>query len=424
MRVTRLLPAVLVAALAACSGSGGDSPTTLSTLTAPSATFAQVGIDEVRGDVTTVVAAANRLGVATAFGPGATGTNPVVAPWATTTALAMLRRGATGETAAELDKILGTPQSRAYAALLGQLAAWDTDLRDVDEKNPPNPPVYHQATGVFVQAGTDRVQPDYLTELRTVFDSGVYPVDFAGGGADTAINRWITENTNGKITEAPGAQADTLLSLLATSYLAAAWETPFRAGSDGPFTRVDGSRVTAKLMGATLRARTARGRGWQALELPFADGLAMRVVLPDAPGPTPARPQTVTADTLAAAGAALKTAAPQPVEMVLPRFSATTPLDLRPVLDSLGAGAMFTDRAELDGIGENLLVQKASQQTRIDVTEKGVTAAAVVKIDVGPTSVPPSATRFAADRPFAYQIVDTRVGLPLFFGAVTDPTAG
>lgn len=80
----------------------------------------------------------------------------VSSPSSLLVALAMLRAGASGETAAELDAVLGLPQDRpdeAMNALLASLAKFDGDPGAVDEDNPPRKPVMHAASGLFVDKG-------------------------------------------------------------------------------------------------------------------------------------------------------------------------------------------------------------------------------------------------------------------------------
>ena len=85
-------------------------------------------------------------------GEGSEG-NVVSSPGSLLIALAMLRAGASGETAVEMDQVLGLPdgnRDEAMNALLESLAAYDGDPGSVDEKNPPRKPVMHAANGLFV----------------------------------------------------------------------------------------------------------------------------------------------------------------------------------------------------------------------------------------------------------------------------------
>ena len=64
---------------------------------------------------------------------------------------------------------------------------------------------------------------------------------------------------------------------------------------------------------------------------------------------------------------------------------------------------------------------RAEQHAFIEVDEQGTEAAAATAL-TGVVSAPqPPDTVFRADRPFAFAVVHTPTGLPLFVGRVTDP---
>ncbi|MBT0566779.1 serpin family protein [Williamsia sp. CHRR-6] len=401
--------------------SNTEGPSTAQLSKAPSVTFTQIGIDEVRADSESLVGATRRLGVAIA-GQSAAGANRIVSPWSLMTALAMVRAGARGATADEIDRAAGPYTPRAVAALTGQVTAVGGDPGKVDEQNPPTPPVFRQATGVFAQKSYP-IGKQYLVELSRYFDTGVYPVDFSTDQAQRAINEWTTVNTGSQITRAPNPpDKSTLLSLLSTVYLAAAWNSPFPAAKtveQGRFSVTPDRVVRTPMMANSGAFRIAEGPGWTAIELPYGTGeLAMQVVLPA----TGATTSTVLTDAvLSSVAAELKSAQPRTVDVTLPRWQSTETIDLRTALQTMGIRSLFTDRADLSGISPGLMVTRAAQSGTITVGEKGTVAAAVTKIDVGPTATPDQGIRFTADRPFVYQIVDTSTALPLFLGVVSDP---
>ncbi|SIR79852.1 serpin family protein [Williamsia sterculiae] len=415
----------MIVGLSACAGSP-NPPSTAQLSKASGVTFAQIGIDEVRDGADATVRAARGLGW-DLIRAGADGTgNMVVSPWSAQTALAMVRAGAGGRTAAELDTVLGGYDPHALAALAGQLSSAEGDPGRVDPDNPPDDPVYHQGNGVFVDKSL-RVRPDYLTALGRYFNSGYYPVEFASKRSAATIAEWLSVNTGDQITTPPVPyNPDTVMSLLSTVYLAAAWQTPFSPGStmQSAFTRTDGEVVQAEMMHATPRVRVVEGDTWRAVELPYGagstdSGLAMQVILPDRPGIAPA--QAVTADVLGDVASRLRAATPSPVQLSLPRWQTDTKMNLIPTLQKLGVRQLFTDRADLEAIGPRLTVSAAAQSGTITVGEKGTVAAAATQIDLMPTSVP-LGEPFVVDRPFAYQIIDVATGLPLFVGTVDDPT--
>ena len=92
-------------------------------------------------------------------------------------------------------------------------------------------------------------------------------------------------NTGGRIREAP-AKYDPLntFSLLNGLFFAAAWQTPFDPGStsDVPFTLADGEQIDVSAMHNLLELKYGEGAGWRGVDLPYAEGFVMRLVLPEA----------------------------------------------------------------------------------------------------------------------------------------------
>jgi serine protease inhibitor len=358
-----------------------------------------------------------------ADGGDGSGGNVVSSPGSALIALAMLRAGASGETAAELDAVLGLPLERrdeAMNALLGSLAKFDGDPGSVDEDNPPRKPVMHAANGMFVDKDVPAGE-SFLATLARHYGTGVYPVDFSDEGATKpAIDAWVDRNTGGRIKEAP-AKYDprNTFSLLNSVYFAAAWETPFDPGStsDLPFTLAGGDQIDVPAMHNLLEIKYAEGAGWQGVDLPYADGFVMRLVLPDA-----GTDASFGAPQLGEIADALDAAPLQTVQIQLPRWDYKCSFDLRQVLEAAGLQKTLTTTEDFNAIQPRMTITHAGQAANITVAEKGTVAAGVTQINGRVTSAPPRPEHtIHFDRPFHYQIVHVETGLPLFMGTVADP---
>jgi serine protease inhibitor len=359
-----------------------------------------------------------------ADGGKGSGGNVVSSPGGLLVALAMLRAGASGETAAELDTVLGFPEERrdeAMNALLASLAKFDGDPGAVDEDNPPRRPVMHAANGLFVDKDVPTGEP-FLSTLARHYGTGVYPVDFSDEGATKpAIDAWVDRNTGGRIKEAP-AKYDprNTFSLLNSVYFAAAWQAPFDPGStsDLPFTLAGGEQIDVPAMHNLLEMKYAEGAGWRGVDLPYAEGFVMRLVLPDA----------IDSDALFGApqlteiASALDTAPLETVQIQLPRWDHKCSFDLRQVLEAAGLHKTTTTTEDFNAIQPRMTITQAAQAANITVAEKGTVAAAVTQINGMVTGAPPQPEHtIDFDRPFHYQIVHVETGLPLFMGTVADP---
>jgi serpin B len=365
---------------------------------------------------------ARKLGAALLANGGEAGNGNVVAsPGSLLIALAMLRTGATGKTAAEMDRTLALPpdhRDEAMSAVLASLEAFDGDPGSVDEKNPPRRPVLHNANGLFVDKGVP-TREDYLQSLARYYGTGVYPVIFQDeASTKPAIDAWVDKNTGGRIKKAPAAyDRKNTFSVLNAVYFASAWEVPFDPADTAelPFTTAGGRQVSVPTMSGVQDVASVQGAGWQAVELPYAEGFVMRLVLPDAGASPPG------AEVFADVARALDSAAPSPTRLYLPRWDHKSSFELRKVFASLGLREMLQTEADFDSIQTGLKIKQAGQSANITVAEKGTVAAAVTQINAEATSgaAPLKVIRF--DRPFQYEIVHVETGLPLFTGKVADP---
>lgn len=352
--------------------------------------------------------------------------NVIASPGSLLIALAMLRAGASGEAAAEMDAVLGLPvtdRDQAMNALLASLEEYDGDPGSVDEENPPAKPLVHTANGLFVDKNVSTGR-GYLDALAEHYGTGVHPVDFRDEAVTKpAIDAWVNKNTGGRIEKAPAPyDPNNTFSLLNAVYFAAAWDIPFdaEATSDEPFTTAGGGTIDVPMMHSMQEMAYAEGPGWQAVDLPYGEGFVMRLVLPaeDSDGGAAA----LNADRLADVARALDAANPEDVDLALPTWDHKSHFDVRAILEQLGLEKTLNTTRDFDAIQQGLMITQAAQDANITVAEKGTVAAAVTQINGMATSVPPEPARsISFDRPFHYQIVHVGTGLPLFMGKVADP---
>jgi len=92
---------------------------------------------------------------------------------------------------------------------------------------------------------------------------------------------------------------------------------------------------------------------------------------------------------------------------------------LKSPLKKLGIDTLFEDSADLSGVNghQDLKVSKAIHKATFKVTETGVEATAVTKIQKTPIAWVP-VIEVKVDRPFVFFIRDNTTGLILFLGQV------
>jgi serine protease inhibitor len=349
--------------------------------------------------------------------------NTVLSPMSIAYAFGMARAGARGATADQLDRVFGFPAGGPHAALnvLSQTLATIDGPSPSSSRRPANdhkagvpaPPLVAIANALFVQDGF-QVKPPFLHTLAAQYGLGVRTVDFGSSAAKEAIDAWVREQTANRIEQLfEEFDPATRLVIANAVYFKGAWATRFDQAQTAPFARADGSVVDAPMMHSLASYRYAAGRGWQAVELPYAHSdLAMWVLVPRG-ATTPA--ELLSPKVLAAVGSHLRE---QAIDLSLPRWDFGTTIPLLAGLREIG----LTDLGNFGGISDaGLYLSDAIHRANITVDEQGTEAAAVTGMAIlvcggcGPTAV-------RADHPFAFAIVHRPTKTPLFIGHVADPT--
>lgn len=348
--------------------------------------------------------------------------NLFLSPYSISTALAMVYGGARGETAEQMNDTLhfGGPSAThpAFSNLRKQ-------LNTIQEKGDIQLSI---ANSLWLQKGYN-ILPDYLSMTKEFYGAGIEPVDFNEDteAARLLINNWVATNTNDKIKDliAEGKlDSSTRLVLVNAIYFKGNWEIPFEkeATSKKPFTIAMGKKIDVPTMHGTAYFNLATGKGFKALEMPYAGhDLSMIILLPNAKNGLATLEKTLEADLLT--GLEFNQ---QELMVQLPKFKFDWKHDLADMLSTMGAKLAFSDKADFSGLdgSKNLYISQVIHQAFIEMNEAGTEAAAATAVmmmfgGVGPATDPLS---FTADHPFLFLIRENSTGTILFIGRVVDPS--
>ena len=375
--------------------------------------------------VAELVEGINRFGYQLA--PSAADKNWVASPVSIAFALAMIRAGAEGDTAAEIDRTFAFPDRvhEACNALSRQLVTaslppargGDRETRELG--SPPEPTIVSVGNALF-PAKTFEIRQAFLRTLAEQYGAGVYPVDFRQAQATEDIDAWARLQTADRIKKVfDELDPATAMVLANTVYLKGEWVTPFDENYtvDSAFHLAGGRDVTVPMMQHVMTVGYASGDGWKAVELPYGDGtFAMRILLPTG-AKTPydvLAPGLLDRDTRND-----RTMSTQRVQIKLPRWDFAADVELKGELIRLDLPSLFDpDKADLSGVSPSgLYVDAATHKATVTVDEYGSEAAAITASAYILTSAPdePKLT-LHADRPFAFAIVHLPTGAPLFIG--------
>jgi len=370
------------------------------------------------------------------FGPlsaQAKGGNFVFSPASLAIALGMVRSGARGEVARQLDAFLGTTSMAQLAQAMNAVDQRSTALGKPGKnyQGHTGEVALWSANSLWGQDGVTWERP-FLGTLASRFGTGVRQVDYVDDaeGARKLINQWVSDQTKGKIPQlipAGALGADAVMTMVNALYFKAPWFHPFaEPSSPAPFHRIDGSVVQAPLMtGGGQQVTHLRGAGWTAVRLPYAgQKLAMTVIVPDA-GSFAAVQGKLGAGVLSSALRGRYTTSEG--SFALPKFDIRTKGTLTGILRALGVTAPFEGGHDFDPMSRALAgkiqVKEIRQEATITVDEKGTEAAAATSVEFIATAGAVDPFNLTVDRPFVYVVHDLTTGTPLFIGQVMDPTA-
>ncbi|MBA3397913.1 MAG: serpin family protein [Deltaproteobacteria bacterium] len=351
------------------------------------------------------------------------GENLVYSPSSIGIALAMTREGATRETAAEMDRVLGATAGPEARALLASLAL---------ATGKPGAPELAIANRLFGDEAL-KIEKPFLAMTRDGYGAPLEQVTFRAKPeqARAGINAWVDTQTRGKIKDLLGPGVITTLTrlvLVNAIYLKARWKSPFekRDTVAAKFEVAGAGAKQVPTMHGAVGASWGSYAGARLLDLPYRSGgdgpqLSMLLVVPQR-GKLEAIEATYVKEGLAGFLAAASTRGE--VSVALPTFRIASGLSLGNTLAALGMPRAFdADLAQLDGIakGARLHISQVIHRAVIEVDEHGTEAAAATAVVI--TTDAPSRPKhtFAADRSFAYFIHDEQ-GVVLFAGRVVDPS--
>lgn len=353
--------------------------------------------------------------------------NRFFSPYSISLALTMAYAGAEGDTRDEMAEALryrlfGDALHDAY----NRMDLILDDRQSLPESDDLPPPVLYIANALWAQTGHS-FQTEYLDTLAFHYGAGVHLSDFQEDpeAARAAINRWVSDGTEGLIEElfVSGAISTLTRLVLANAiYFQAHWETTFDPDStrDAVFFVPDGAETTVSMMTQKERLGYAEGNEYQAVELPYVgEALSMVLLLPAADDGGDFERDLTGGDLLAICD----DLTPELVRVYLPRFVLEPgAIRLDDVLSTMGMPTAFSDSADFSGMdgARELTISNVTHKTFVSVDEYGTEAGAATGVVSGPTGGNPLYT-VRADRPFLFLIRDIDTRMILFMGRVTDP---
>ncbi|MDR0392103.1 MAG: serpin family protein [Planctomycetaceae bacterium] len=340
--------------------------------------------------------------------------NISISPYGANLAIALVVPGANGETATELQKLLG------YEGDITNLA---TALKITEYAKEDSP--LKTATSLWIQQGFN-VLPKFIDTAKTNFAAEIGQVDFKANPADACdkINSWVDKNTNSKIKKLfDKVESSNRVIAVSAIYFLDEWVRKFSARQthEEDFTLVNGESKKVQMMrNRKVNFMYGEGLNSQWLEMPYKSrGFSAIIILPNKGVSVSNVIEKLTQDNF---DKTIKTFKSRKLDVKLPRFEVEYSTSLKSAMSGAGVKQIFTSSADLSGIAasRDLVVSDVIQKVFIKVDETGTEAAAATGVTVSTTGMdiaPPQ--EFFVDRPFIF-IVKEGNNI-LFISKVTKP---
>ncbi|MBF2077302.1 MAG: serpin family protein [Synechococcales cyanobacterium T60_A2020_003] len=352
------------------------------------------------------------------------GQNVVISPSSVAIALSMLYNGADGTTQAAIAQALELQSfsiedvNQANAALITSLESADPQVK------------LNIANALWGNEGTS-FEAAFLQQNAEFYQAEIATLNFADPLALQTINTWVSEQTQGKISEILSSlQLDDLLVLVNAIYFKGSWTRAFNPDltSDRPFFLLDGREISHPQMTQSGEFSYLETDQFQAVKLPYGNGrMNMYVFLPrqtdSIEGAVDDFYSSLTEENWQAWNQRFQR---RDGTLSLPRFTAEYDTSLNEALSALGMAIAFNPgEANFDHLSpQPASIDSVQHKTFIDVNEEGTEAAAATSVTIAPTSmaipvIPPF--EMMVNRPFFFAIYDDQTGTILFMGAMMTP---
>lgn len=346
--------------------------------------------------------------------------NYMFSPLSLKMVMAMAANGADGETRTDILNTLDIRDLDAYNAEAKSM---------IDKFTNTNVLKFGVANSVWINS--DMTAQNFSEEYKNVVadsykaESGIVNAE----NATEKINKWVNENTGGRISEIIAEEnSDFWTMLINAVYFNAKWEREFikEKTAEGIFTDRNGKESTVEFMNDLGYWKYSDTNGVQIIEMPYLNveenyyneetgiwspkthgdiGISMFVMMSDE--------EFEPEKELKAAEFERCT-----VQLAVPKFSIEYDAKLKEALSEMGMSKVFEENAQFSRMFDsgNMWISDVLHKTYISVDEEGTEAAAIASVDWMGASRPKEPVEVRFNKPFTFVIRDNRSNEILFMG--------
>uniref|UniRef100_UPI00398EBA46 heparin cofactor 2-like n=1 Tax=Pristiophorus japonicus TaxID=55135 RepID=UPI00398EBA46 len=348
--------------------------------------------------------------------------NVVFSPFGLSSLMAMVTVGAANRTQEQISRVLGFDQLVSTKPGVGSEA-----LHDVFHK------LIHRLykhdfgytlkdfSGVYLRQGL-KIRKTFKEWLRHYYGAHAESVDFSDPQTLTRFNQFISKVTKGKLEDVlEDIDPQTVLLIYQALHFKGSWEHKFIKSKTAMLHFHTGKTAVVNVpmmyVRATMLATTDHAHECDVISLPYSANASMLVVVPYK---TSGLRHIERALSWEMVDNWFKDMTNRTREVYIPKFTLHGNYDLIEMFQDLGVMDLFHNEADLSGICEqgNLRVSSLKQHVALKVDEEGSEVAVVSLSGFMPLS---SQSKFMADRPFLFLILEHHTQSLLFMGRVMNP---
>jgi serpin B len=344
--------------------------------------------------------------------------NLFVSPASVAIALSMLYNGANGTTQQEMAQVLG------YQGIsLKEINLANQNLQK-SLQTTDNKVELVVANSLWAKKAVS-FRHQFLKNNQTFYNAQVTSLDFASPQAVNIINRWVKENTRGKIDGIiNNIDPDDVMFVINAIYFKGIWQTEFapQLTESQPFYLANGKTKNHPLMARYGEYQYYENQLFQGVSIPYGEGrISLYIFLPKQDKNLNSFINNLT---LANWEQWLGEFRQREGTLKIPKFKLEYEVTLNSALQALGMKSMFNNGADFSQLTSvDVKVNEVKHKTFVEINEEGTEAAAVTSIGIRATSATPEQQPFnmVVNRPFFCAIRDNQTGTILFMGSIFEP---
>jgi len=341
--------------------------------------------------------------------------NVFISPLSISLMMAMAYNGAQNQTrneiagALQFDKFTDEQLNSAFDTLLAS-------MENVDG-------MVELYTGNSIWLRNDNKADEVFTNIiKDYYNASIHNEDFNSPDTAGKINKWASDETNGRISNitSPGEIKDSVLYLLSTIYFKGQWKDKFNPEytEEKDFFLKDKSIKKVQMMQTTEDYEYFDGDNFKMLRIPYGRAkICMHIILPDEG--TDINQIISNLDT-GLINQSIENYQNVEVSLEFPKFDIEYQSgDLGKLLKKLGIKDAFIEgSADFNKISGQLFISRIDHKAIIEVNEEGTVAAAAGGFQGLMAEIP---KEFIVNRPFILLIRDDRTQSIFFAGKILEP---